>query len=323
MARLTMEAADALLPQQPTKAPKDARRLKYLVIGPPKWGKTSFGCDAEDAVLFATEEGHLFHETYKIIIDSWDNRQGPGTDDDGNLHLAMTEAVEAIVASSRFQMVIIDTADMAAKMCLDHYYKKLGVQHAQDAGDYGKGWDICLTQPFRQQISQILKSGRGVMFITHTNLVTKKVGNVEQSRWETSLPSQVQKFLHTQADVILHGSFGKLRPGMKDRDRIISLDGTNEVLAGSRIRGLTLPKKYIVDPEHPWAQWASFFIDENAAKNAEDYFLAAMGVSREKGRDEKVAAEPQHKTISEPVETESEPEPEVPAPARKSTSKRR
>jgi hypothetical protein len=292
---LSTKQGNELLPDAPSIAPVDARRLKYLFIGPPKYGKTTFGCAAPDSLLLATEEGHLFHETHKIIIDSWGTKLGRGVDDDGNVHFSMLEAVEAIVAADRFQFVIIDTADMAAKMCLDHHYKKYGVAHAQDAGDYGKGWDICLTQPFRQQIGQLLKTGRGVMFITHTNLVTKKVGGVEQSRWETSLPSQVQKFLHTQADVILHGSFGKLRPGMKERDRIISLDGTNEILAGSRIRDIHFPKRFIVDPDKPWDQWASFFTDPKAGQKAEQDYLAAMGRS-----DKVVAAEPIKPTISEP-----------------------
>lgn len=300
MAKLDTEEANALLPDKPSKAPIDARRLKYLMIGPPKWGKTTLGCSAPDSLLLATEEGHMFHETHKVVIDTWGTREGRGVDEDGNVHLSMVEAVEAIVASDRFKFVIIDTADMAAKLCLDHHYKKMGVKHASEVGNYGKGWDLCLTQPFRQEIGQIMKSGRGVMFITHTSLVTKKVGNVEQSRWETTLPSQVQKFLHTQADVILHGSFGKLRPGMKDRDRIISMDGTNEILAGTRIRAIHLPKKYVVDPNKPWQQWEEFFTDPEAATKAEREFLKIMGISQDK----EVAAEPIAATISETGGTE-------------------
>jgi hypothetical protein len=304
MAKLTTEDANALLPAQPTKAPTDPRRLKYLMIGPPKWGKTTLGCAAPDSLLLATEEGHLFHETHKIIIDSWDkdrSDRGLGVDDDGNHHLSMVEAVEAICASDRFQFIVIDTADMAAKLCLDWHYKKLGVNHASDAGDYGKGWDLCLTQPFRQQIGALMKSGRGIMFITHTNVVTKKVGNTEQSRQETTLPSQVQKFLHTQADLILHGNFGKKRKGMVDRDRIISLDGTNEILAGSRVRGVNLPKRFIVDPEKPWQQWTSFFEDEQAVLDAEKFFAEANGIKVEAEAAAEPAAEAQ--TLSEPAES--------------------
>lgn len=309
---LSTNEANKILPQKPSKTPIDARRLKYLVIGPPKWGKTTLGCSAPDSVLLATEEGHMFHETHKVIIDSWGDKKGVGIDDDGNTHLSMVESVEAIVASDRFQFVILDTADMAAKMCLDFHYKKFGVSHASEAGDYGKGWDLCLTQPFRQQIGQLLKSGRGVMFITHTSLVTKKVGNVEQSRWETTLPSQVQKFLHTQADVILHGSFGRLRPGMTERDRIVSMDGTNEILAGSRIRSIHFPKRFIVDPDKPWEQWEKFFTDPKAADKAEQDYLKVTGAARP---DKEVAAEPIKPTISEP------PEPAVEKGARRTATK--
>lgn len=298
--RLSVEQANALLPELPTKAPKDPRRLKYLLIGPPKWGKTTWGCSVPDSLLLATEEGHMFHETHKIIIDSWGDRNGMGKDDSDTIHLSMVEAVEAIVASDKFQFIVLDTADMAAKMCLDYHYKKYGVNHASDAGDYGKGWDLCLTQPFRQQVGQLMKSGRGICFITHTSIVTKKVGNVEQSRAETTLPSQIQKFLHTQADLILHGNFGKLRKGVKDRDRVISMDGTNEILAGSRVREIQLPKKFIVDPEHPWDQWEKFFRHPESVREADEAYRKLVLGGRDS--DEEVAAEPETKTLSEPLE---------------------
>lgn len=285
---MDVETANALLPQHPTKASVNPTSYIYLFIGPPKFGKTTWACDVPDSVLLATEQGHAFHETHKIVIDAWDkhrNDRGLGIDDDGNHHLSMIEAAEAICASDRFKFVVIDTADMACKMCLDWHYKKRGVEHASDAGDYGKGWDLCLTQPFRQVIGQLMKSGRGICFITHSNIVTKKVGRVEQSREETTLPSQVQKFLHTQADIIIHGKFGRLRKGMNDRDRIIVLDGTNELLAGSRIHKMHLPGKFIIDPEHPWNQWKSFFEDEKnvivAEKEYQEKVLKGIGAVAE------------------------------------------
>lgn len=266
--------ANKLLPQQPTKVISDPRRLKYLIVAMPKWGKTSFLCDVPDSILLAFEEGHAFHETYKVIVDAWDRpyserKEGWIIDDDENLHAGFIEAVDAICSSDRFQFVIIDTADMAAKMCLDYHYEKLGVAHAQDAGDYGKGWDICLTQPFRKAVGRLMKSGRGIGFVTHSNVITKKIGKSEMSREETTLPSQVQKFLHTQADVIMHGKFGKHHKDRPDRDRVFILDGSNEILAGSRVRGVLVPRRYVVDPVHPWAQWAGFFSDPKTVPVAE------------------------------------------------------
>jgi hypothetical protein len=316
MATLSTKAANDMLPQEPTKTPVDPRRAKYLLIGPPKWGKTTLGCSVPDSLLLATEEGHMFQEAHKIIIDSWGNKLGPGHDDDNNLHLSMEEAVETICASDRFQFIVIDTADMAAKMCLDYHYKKFGASHAEDVGTYGKGWDLCLTQPFRRQIGALMKSGRGIMFITHTSIVTRKVGQSEQSRAETTLPSQVQKFLHTQADLILHGNFGKLRKGMRERDRIISLDGTNEILAGTRVRGVALPKKFIVDPNDPWGQWETFFKDPKAAAKAEEQFKQLVL----SGHDTGVAAEPTAATISEPLDGDKEKGGATPAAERRSAA---
>jgi hypothetical protein len=292
---MNIEEADALLPQQPTKAVTNPVRLKYLMIGPPKWGKTTFMCAAPESLLLAFEEGHAFHETYKIIVDAWDRswsdrKEGWGKDEDGNTHTSFVEAVEAVVRSSRFQFIVIDTADMAAKMCLDYHYKKYGVSYASDAGDYGKGWDLCLTQPFRQQIGALMKSGRGIGFITHTNIVEKKVGSTTVTRAETTLPSQVQKFLHTQADLIVHGFFGKKRKGQLERDRVISLDGTNEILAGSRVRHIHLPKKFIVDPINPWQQWTQFFDNPKAADGADkQYRELVLGGKEEEAE---VQAEP-------------------------------
>ncbi len=268
------QEANELLPQETTKIISDPRRLKYLLIGMPKWGKTTFLCDIPDSILLAFEEGHAFHETYKIIIDEWDRpyaerKEGWIVDDDNNRHTGFIEAVEAICSSDRFQFVIMDTADMAAKMCLDYHYAKLGVSHAQDAGDYGKGWSLCLTQPFTKAVGKLMKSGRGIGFITHSQVISKTIGKTAISREETTLPSQIQKFLHTQADVIMHGKFGKHHKDRPDRDRVFILDGSNEILAGSRVRGILVPRRFVVDPDHPWKQWAGFFSDPKTVPVAE------------------------------------------------------
>jgi hypothetical protein len=172
--------------------------------------------------------------------------------------------------------------------------------------------DLCLTQPFRLQIGALMKSGRGIGFITHTNIIEKKIGNTIQARAETTLPSQVQKFLHTQADLILHGFFGKKRKGQLERDRVISLDGTNEILAGSRVRHIHLPKKFIVDPISPWKQWTTFFDDEKAAAAAdEQYHKLVLG-----GKEEEtvVQSEPEVATISGEPASEPEPKEKVATP---------
>jgi hypothetical protein len=319
---MKLEVANLLLPQSPTTAIRRPERLKYLIIAPPKFGKTTFFAGVEDSVLLAFEEGHAFVSTHKIIIDQWDRTAkekleslkpaeeggivGWGTDEDGNVHTSMQEAMEAIISSDRFQFVIFDTADMMTKMCVDYHCKQRGVSHPSEAGDFGKGYDLTITNPLRQMIGPIIKSGRGVAFITHTKLVTKKIGATEVSKWETTLPSQAQHFLHTQADVILYGAFGKRRPGMDDRDRILSLDGSNETIAGTRVKKAvaSLPKKYIVDPDEPWAQWSNFFDDPEAAER-ENLRYNELVLGKKAKEVEQVVAEaeanPEPTPISAPV----------------------
>lgn len=266
--QLTTEQANALLPQEKTKGIINPARLKYFMVTPPKFGKTTTACAIPNSVLLAFEEGHAFTETYKIIIDQWDRpfkekQEGIGFDEDGNAHMSLAEAVQLICASDRFDNVIFDTADMAARMCVDYHCDKLKVKHPAEAGDYGVGYALTLTNPFRQMIGPIIKSGRGMFFTSHSKLVERKVGKDVSYKWESTLPRQAQDFIHSQCDVIWQGKFGKHRPGMKERDRILTSDASEERMAGTRVKIdnklWPIPPSFILDPEQGWEQWASFF----------------------------------------------------------------
>lgn len=274
---LTTEEANAILPQAPTRGIIRPERLKYFIIAPPKFGKTTTACMIPNSILLAFEEGHAFTETYKIIIDQWDRpskdkAEGVGQDEDGNLHMSMAEAVALIVASDRFDHVIFDTADMCARMCVDFMCAKLKVNHPAEAGDFGKGFALTLTDPFRRMIGPLIKSGRGMTFTSHSKFVERKTGTVVTSaKWESTLPSQAQAFLHSQADVIWHGKFGKHRPGQAERDRILSTDASQELMAGSRVRIdnklWPIPPSFILHPEYGWEQWSSFFPSDERSKD--------------------------------------------------------
>lgn len=295
---MTPKEADAVLPDKPTHAISDPIRLNYFLLGPPKWGKTTFACAAPDSILLATEQGHSFHSTNKLIIDCWDyvNREDRAerawaVDDDKNVHTSMVLAAEAIEASTKYKFIIIDTADMAAKMCSDFHLAKRGVEHASDAGDWGKGWEVTLAKPFREVFNRLAKSGRGMCFISHLKWIERqKKGITVVARWESTLPAAVQHLLHTQADIILHAKFGKKRKGMKERDRVFVLDGSDDILAGSRVRGVRLPMEYIVDPDKPWQQFANFFEDEEAVIKAEKEFQKAESPTSQEGGEKPQAA---------------------------------
>lgn len=273
MAKLNKKAAAELLPSQPTKMRIDPNRLVTTLITEPKWGKTTFGMSNPDAVLLAFEEGHKFHRGFKMIIDCWDARNYPNRiDGNGDKHMTFMQAIEALtLIKGRFSQVIIDTAEMAAKMCVDYHTNRAGKEHLQDMGDYGKGYDIGLNTPFRKAMLDLMKTGRGILLLCHTKVEIAKFTSGEKARKEMRLPGGVKYFIEAQSDIIMHGELGKRRDGMKQRDRILVCEGDMDTLAGNRT-GSMLPNRYIVDRTGQWAQFKKFFTDPNAATVAEKVF---------------------------------------------------
>lgn len=242
--------------------------LVTLLIAPPKWGKTTFFTDNPNSILLAFETGHRFRKANKIEIVGWhDKTHDIEKDKEGVPRMMVTQALDVIEATERYDFVIFDTVDMAAQLCSDYHCKKLGIQHPSDL-TYGKGWDQALNKPMRQIITRMLKSGRGVGLITHTKNEIARFTTGEMARKESTMPSGVAKFCISQADMMMHGEMGKKRDGLKQRDRIMVTEGDQDTLAGNR-SGTLLPERYIVDPEHPWQQFVSFFKNPAAAIKAE------------------------------------------------------
>jgi hypothetical protein len=254
-------------------------KLKYLIMAPPKWGKTTFFSGANNALLLAFEEGHGSIAIPKIVITGWDlpiRERGPSEDEEtGIIFASASEVADALESYCPYSFIIVDTVDQAVKMCADYECEKGGIRHPSDGGDFGKGWDLYQTSPFRRFYNRLVKLGVGVALTTHVQEEWKKDQYKQDVfRRETTLPGGIQKFVHAQSDVIINGMWGKRRSNMGHRDRIISFDGTNEIMAGSRIRGVRIPIKYIVDPPTeddlslPWQQWNDFFIDSPQAGEA-------------------------------------------------------
>ena len=259
---MNKKEAEELLPSAPTRSKVNPAALVYLMIGPPKWGKTTFMCSIPDCLLLAFERGHAFQEAHKIGIAKWAGKHEITEDDEGVRYMTMEQVSNILEATDKFSFIIFDTADMAAKMCSDYYCQKFGWDHVSSGGDYGKGYDIGQNTPFRQMVGAILRTGRGVGFITHSQISTKKLSKGDVSKKETTLPGGIHKFIHTQADIMLHAEFGPRG------ERILRTAGDEDTLAGNRVKGLTLPPRFIVDPKDPWKQWLSFFNDPKAAAKA-------------------------------------------------------
>jgi len=290
------ETAKQYFPDRVHKGNIQPNRLKYLIMAPPKWGKTTLFTGVPNCLLLAFEEGHMFAECHKIVITGWDvaiKDRGPAEDEEGIKYATALEVVDALEAYNPYDFIVIDTVDNATKLCTDYECKRAGVQHPSEVE--WTGWDMLQTSPFRRFYNRIVKLGVGIACTTHIKESWQKDRfGQEQFRRETSLPSGIQKFIHAQSDVIINGLFGRRRKTLRDRDRIISFDGTNEIMAGTRIRNILLPNKYIVAPpttrqlDAAWLQWQDFFAkNPQAGQAAEDFYLKTLhGNDNEPEQDE-------------------------------------
>jgi hypothetical protein len=255
----------------------------------------------------AFEAGYSEIDCPKIVINSWDRsykekKEGWDIDEDGVVYTSAMELIDELEVNCPYNMVVLDTLDMCAKMASDYHCALAHVDHPSEGGDWGRGWDVLQTRPVRMFYSRLVRLGLGVAAITHSQKKEDedKFGKKRAKR-ETSLPGKIQHFAHTQSDVIMHGFFARRRHGQKDRDRYISFDGTDYLMAGARVRKVYLPNKYIVTPptrtsdSPPWNQWASFFSrNPEAGKEAELEFVRLY-----KGRQDETVEEDLAETETE------------------------
>lgn len=259
---VTVEVDEFGLPAKPTKQAARMDQLRVLVIGHPGIGKTTLLTAGPDCILLACEEGHKFIEGYKIIIDSWEDSE-EDTDEDGNLHLSFMEAIKRLTKTKRFRFIVVDTLDALVNMCKDHYLKKYRSEHVSDLGDYGRGYDLAQNTPIRRIMGAMLKTGRGVGYITHQKITTNtfeskgKKASV-QTKKECSLPSGIVSIVYPQVDAIFHMEFGGTQEGNSWRDRIIRTEGSETLLAKNR--GGKFPRAFIVpnEPKEAWEQLDGF-----------------------------------------------------------------
>lgn len=293
---LTLEQANALLPTTKVSTNTNPLSLVYTLIAEPKWGKTTWFSQFPNALLVAFEQGHSFIEGYKVVIDAWAEKNSAViTDGNGLTHMTFLDFVEILTASDQYDFIIIDTADMAAKMCVDYNMRQIGIKHPSDM-DFGKGYEMGLNAPFRQAMGRIIKSGRGIGFITHTETKDARFSSGKKARKECTLPGGVVKFVIPQSDVVLHGKFGIMNNKTKKRDRILVTEGSDDMLAGTRVQGkISLPSRFIVDKNNPWEQWNSFFNDSEASTKAEQQYTASTRAPQDASYEETAptAEEPQ------------------------------
>jgi hypothetical protein len=206
------------LPTEKSAPSLSPDRIKALLYGPPKIGKSTFASkiDPDHTLFIPTEPGLGSLEVFEAPARSWAEFRQIGGD------LAKD--------AGQFRVVVVDTVDELYRMCSDHVCGELGIKHPSDA-DYGKGW-AAVADEFRLRVGKLAGLGLGVWFISHAEdrEVKKKVGT--KTVTQPSLSGQARKFLTGFVDFIFLATW----EGDEDSEkRVLRTQGAEHHEAGGRI----------------------------------------------------------------------------------------
>jgi AAA domain len=202
------------LPDEKSSPSKSLFDYSILLYGEKKIGKTSMMSQPEGVLGFMCEPGGKAQEMYQVPCKNW---------------AELRQYTRLFIKDPRYTVGLVDTADYAYAYCMLAVCQKLCIEHPSEE-DYGKGWNAVRTE-FNNWVSELLHSGKGIVFISHTkNDEFKTRKNETYNKVGSSMPGQAKDILEGLIDIWANYSYD-------GKDRILTIGGSDEVDAGHRCEG--------------------------------------------------------------------------------------
>lgn len=223
------------MPLPTTKTPPclDLSRLKALVYGLPKLGKSTFCAGFPDAIFLATERGLDALSVHQLPITNWKE---------------MTDALGEIAEGGhKFKTVIIDTIDNAFAMCVEHFTTKHKVEYVGDL-PFGKGFGLVKNE-FRRVLTKLSHLPYGLVLVSHAKTKTVETPTGEIEKTTPTIPDQGRDIVLAFADLVLYVDQEDVKDeksGKRVSRRVIRTKRTANYEAGDRTARLpeTLPLEF-------------------------------------------------------------------------------
>lgn len=183
-----------------------------LIYGKKKIGKTSLASQFEDALFLFFEPGGKALRIYQERMNTWGKFKA---------------FVKLICKDERFKTIVVDTADIAYELCLEHVCWDMGIDHPADAG-YGKGWNA-VKREFTSEFNKLLNSGKGVIFISHQKdeKIEERSGKTYDRKTST-LSGQAKEALEGVVDIWVNYDYD-------GKNRVLTILGDDYTDAGHRM----------------------------------------------------------------------------------------
>lgn len=207
------------LPTAKTPPTIDATRLRTLVYGSPKVGKSTFASQAPNALFLATEAGLGALDVYQQPIQSWDD--------------ILTACREIAEGKHSFSTIVLDTIDNAYRMCAEAICKKMRIDTLGDA-EFGKGFAMCNSE-FLRVLTKLSLLPYGLILISHSQDVEVKTRTGKSIKTIPTLPGKARLIVLGLVDVILFVDQETANvDGKPVTRRVIRTKGTEVYEAGDR-----------------------------------------------------------------------------------------
>jgi hypothetical protein len=164
-------------------------KLRVMVYGPPKVGKSTFATQNERAIVIDTDNnGTAFLPCFRVPTFSW-------TD--------LKKTLGEIKNDDRFDTIVFDTVDMAYQLCRQHVCGTNGVAHESEDKAFGRLWDLVKTE-WMKMVSFVQSMNKGMWMISHSIQKEVKIDGVKRSVVTTTLPGSAQRITMALADQIFY-----------------------------------------------------------------------------------------------------------------------
>ena len=177
-----------------------ARPQKLVFYGVEGIGKTSLAAETPGPLFIDTEGGTAHLDVRRL--------QKPETWDE-----LLTLIREVAATPDVCQTLVIDTADWAEQMAIDHICLKFKQPGIESFG-YGKGYTF-LSEEFARMLSacdEVIRSGKNVVITAHAKMRKQELPDEAGAfdRWELKLSKQTAPLLKEWPDALLFLNFKTL-----------------------------------------------------------------------------------------------------------------
>lgn len=218
-AKKTAPPADApksplRLPDAPS-TPSDALDdYSMLLFGEKKIGKTTLASMFEKPLFLMTEPGGKSLPIYQMPITDW---------------MQMKTAVTLLQRDpTKFRTIVVDTVDIAFKLCERYVCRNLGIDHPSDE-DWGKGWSA-VRDEFTSWAATLMNLGMGVILISHAaDREIKTRSGMKYNRVQPTMTGMARDVIEGMVDIWAYYDYVGSR-------RTLTIRGDEHIAAGHRLQ---------------------------------------------------------------------------------------